>query len=155
MELGASKLSTAYIKSLPRLPVASECSQQPTTEDAKEVAKASIELQVEDIFNFIEKAGSTKTSESVSAGGIQWQLRVESPKADDCEIPRCFLQGADENGVWSRWVTADFFVFDQRDWRKVGGVSETMVGSAPLPASAGELRLFSDEASRMLCSGLT
>ncbi|KAH7672974.1 hypothetical protein AAVH_42547, partial [Aphelenchoides avenae] len=108
-------------------------------------AKASIELQVEDVLNFMEKAGNTKTSASVSAGGIQWQLRVESSKANDRELPRFFLQGADENGAWSRWVTADFFVFDQRDWRKVGGVSETMVGSTPLPASTGEPRLVSDK----------
>ncbi|KAH7675876.1 BATH-38 protein, partial [Aphelenchoides avenae] len=111
----------------------------------KEVAKASIELQVDDIFNFIDKADSTKTSESVSAGGIEWQLRVESLTEEDGEIPKCFLRGSDKNGTWSRWVTADFFLFDQRDWRKLGGVSETIVGSTPLRAYTGQPRLVSEQ----------
>ncbi|KAH7700822.1 hypothetical protein AAVH_32054, partial [Aphelenchoides avenae] len=118
---------------------------QPKTQDAKEVAKASILLNISGVSDFMKKAGNTKTSASVSVGGIQWQMRVETSAADHGGRVQlgCSLEGARVDGAWSRWLRADFFIFDCTTWRKLGGVNEKLVGSAPLPCNAGEPNLVS------------
>ncbi|KAH7716520.1 hypothetical protein AAVH_16056 [Aphelenchoides avenae] len=130
-------------------PVASACSQEPKTEDAKDVAKASVHLTIEDFGNFLSKPGNMKTSTSTTACGMQWQLSVETSAADDGTaevVMGCSVRAAHENGAWSRWITADFFVCDDHSYGyKAGDVREKMVGSAPLPCSAGEPRLTSDQ----------
>ncbi|KAH7702459.1 CBN-BTB-15 protein [Aphelenchoides avenae] len=139
------------------LPAASECSQEPKVEDAKEIAKASIEHTVEYITRFEKNAGNVATSASVSAGGIEWQLRVETTAADDGSARLDIsLRALHESGAWSRWLTADFFVYRERRWRKMGGVSEKIVGSAPLPTSAGcGMRLQGDMQSLVDCWNFT
>lgn len=80
---------------------------------------------------------------------MQWQLSVETSAADDGTaevVMGCSVRAAHENGAWSRWITADFFVCDDHSYGyKAGDVREKMVGSAPLPCSAGEPRLTSDQ----------